>query len=70
VEGINSYRDLRVWQDAMTLAAACYELTKAFPKEEMFGLSSQMRRSAASIAANIAEGHGREQTAPSFNFCG
>ena len=59
---INSYRDLRVWQDAMTLATDCYRLTREFPKEETFGLSSQIRRSAASIAANIAEGHGREQT--------
>jgi four helix bundle protein len=46
----------------MTLATDCYRLTRDFPKEETFGLSSQIRRSAASIAANIAEGHGREQT--------
>jgi four helix bundle protein len=59
---VSSYRDLRVWQDAMKLAVACYELTRAFPKEEMFGMVSQIRRSSASIAANIAEGHGREQT--------
>ena len=59
---IKSYRDLRVWQESMTLAVECYQLTRAFPKEEMFGLSSQIRRSAASIPANIAEGHGRENT--------
>jgi len=59
---IKSYRDLRVWQDAMALAEASYRLTRGFPKEEMFGLSSQIRRAAASIAANIAEGHGRENT--------
>jgi four helix bundle protein len=59
---VNSYRDLRVWQDAMTLAVDCYALTRAFPKEETFGMTSQIRRSASSIAANIAEGHGREQT--------
>ena len=59
---IKSYRDLRVWQEFMALAAECYRLTCAFPKEEMFGLSSQIRRSAASIPANIAEGHGREHT--------
>jgi four helix bundle protein len=46
----------------MTLAVACYTLTSAFPKEETFGKASQIRRSAASIAANIAEGQGREQT--------
>jgi four helix bundle protein len=59
---IKSYRDLRVWQDALTLAASCYRLTHNFPKEEMFGLTSQIRRSVASIPANIAEGHGREST--------
>jgi four helix bundle protein len=59
---INSYRDLRVWQDSMALAEACYQLTRAFPKEEMFGMTSQIRRSAASVPANIAEGHGRENT--------
>ena len=52
----------------MTLAAACYELTREFPKEEMFGMSSQIRRSAASIAANIAEGHGRELTRPFIQY--
>jgi four helix bundle protein len=59
---INTFRDLRIWQDAMSLAEDCYRLTRAFPKEEMFGLTSQIRRSAASIPANIAEGHGREHT--------
>ena len=59
---INSYRDLQVWQRAMTLAESCYLLTGSFPREEMFGLTSQIRRSAASIPANIAEGHGRENT--------
>jgi four helix bundle protein len=59
---IKSYRDLRVWRDAMTLAESCYQLTRAFPKEEMFGLTAQIRRAAASIPANVAEGHGRENT--------
>jgi four helix bundle protein len=59
---INSYRDLRVWQDAMTLAESCYRLTRQFPRDELFGLTSQIRRAAGSIPANIAEGHGRENT--------
>ena len=59
---INSYRDLRVWQDAMTPAEACYRLTRRFPRDELFGLTSQIRRAASSVPANIAEGHGRENT--------
>jgi four helix bundle protein len=65
---IDSYRDLRVWQEAMTLAELAYTLTRSFPKEEMFGMVSQIRRSAVSIAANIAEGHGRESTPYFVNF--
>ena len=57
-----SYRDLVVWQTAMALAVDCYQLTRNFPRDEMFGLTSQIRRAAASIPANIAEGHGRENT--------
>ncbi len=59
---INSYRDLKVWQSAMALAEACYRPTAAFPREEMFGLTSPIRRAAASVPANIAEGLGREHT--------
>jgi four helix bundle protein len=58
---IRDYRDLIVWQEAMDIAADVYLLTRAFPREEMFGMTSQMRRSAASIPANIAEGFGRAQ---------
>ena len=46
----------------MALAESCYRLSRGFPKEEMFGLTSQIRRSCASVPANIAEGHGRENT--------
>ena len=64
---ISSYRDLRVWQKAMSLAEECYALTRQFPREEMFGQTFQIRRAAVSIAANIAEGHGREGRG-SINF--
>ncbi|OJT99146.1 MAG: hypothetical protein BGN83_18165 [Rhizobium sp. 63-7] len=57
---INSYRDLKVWQFAIDISVACYEATRPFPKEELYGLTSQIRRSATSVAANIAEGYGRE----------
>jgi four helix bundle protein len=67
-ERVNSYQDLRVWQDAIALAEACYLLTKGFPREEMFGLTSQIRRAATSIAANIAEGYGRENTGSFIQF--
>ena len=57
---IQSYRDLVVWQEAMNLAEACYRLTLQLPKEELYALSSQIRRSSGSVAANIAEGYGRD----------
>jgi len=57
---INSYKDLIVWQQAMDLAVNTYSLTKTWPKEELYGLTSQIRRSATSIPANIAEGYGRD----------
>ena len=54
------YRELRVWQKAMELMIEVYRLTDRLPKREMFGLTSQLRRAAISIPANIAEGDGRE----------
>jgi len=57
---INSCRDLVVWQEAMNLAESTYRLTAKFPKEETYGLTSQLRRSGASVPANIAEGYGRD----------
>lgn len=56
---INSYKDLIVWQKAMELVKSIYELTTHFPKEEIYGLSSQMKRSSISIPSNIAEGRRR-----------
>jgi four helix bundle protein len=56
---VRSYRDLEVWQKAMDLVEECYGLTREFPAAEMYGLSSQLQRSAVSVAANIAEGRER-----------
>lgn len=56
----NSYKNLIVWQKSMELATAIYEMTEGFPKEEVYGLTSQMRRSAISIPSNIAEGKNRK----------
>ncbi len=54
-----SYRDLRVWQRAMDLVVSVYCATQEFPREELYGLTSQMRRASVSIPSNIAEGKGR-----------
>ena len=56
---INSYRELLVWQKAMTLVVLIYKLTDTFPKTEIYGLTSQMRRCSLSIPSNIAEGYNR-----------
>ncbi len=54
---ITSYRDLEAWQLGMDLAEAVYGLTRTFPREELFGLTLQLRRAAVSIPSNVAEGH-------------
>lgn len=56
---VKSYQELLVWQKGMTLVKAVYELTSEFPREESYGLTSQMRRAAVSIPSNIAEGRSR-----------
>ena len=58
----HSHRNLRVWQRGVALAEAVYEATTRFPPSEAFGLTSQMRRAAVSVPANIAEGHARGTT--------
>ena len=59
---VKSYRDLLVWQKGIALADIVYAETKTFPKEELYGMTIQVRRAAASIPSNIAEGWGREST--------
>ena len=65
---INTYRDLQVWQKSMNLAFSIYENVKELPKEEIYGLSTQMRRAAVSIPSNIAEGHQRSSTKEYIHF--
>lgn len=65
---ISSYRDLLIWKAAMDLATDCYRATGDFPKTEIYGLTSQIRRAAGSVPANIAEGHGRELTGAFIQF--
>lgn len=55
----NGFRDLLVWQQAMDLAVECHKITQSFPREELYGLTSQIRKAADSVPANIAEGSGR-----------
>ena len=65
---IQSYRDLKVWQEGMNLVETCYRVTKTFPKEETYGMTSQIRRAAVSIPANIAEGYGRKTRGEYIQF--
>ena len=67
---MNNYKDLKIWQKAVDLSVKVYELTKGFPKDEMYGLTSQMRRCSVSIASNIAEGSGRNSKKDFNNFLG
>jgi four helix bundle protein len=65
---VKSYRELTVWQKSIALAERIYVASKAFPKEESFGLTSQMRRAAVSVPSNIAEGAAREGTGEFLQF--
>lgn len=65
---VKSYEDLIVWQKGKVLAVEIYRISKLFPKEELYGMTSQLRRSSVSIPSNIAEGHGRSSTAEFVRF--
>ena len=67
---IRSFRDLTVWHRSIQLCVAVYEYSRAFPSYELYGLRSQMRRAAVSIASNIAEGSGRRSTGEFIQFLG
>lgn len=63
------FMELSTWQEAHKLTLAVYQVTRSWPKEEVFGLTSQIRRSVSSIGANISEGHGRFSNPEFHHFC-
>ena len=65
---INSYKDLIVWQKSLDLTVEIYKLSSLFPKEEVYGLTSQIRRASCSVSLNIAEGFGRNTTKSYVSF--
>lgn len=65
---IRSFKDLDVWQMGMSLAEDCYRVTMGFPRDEIYGMTAQIRRASVSDPANIAEGHGRESTGAFVQF--
>lgn len=65
---VSSYKELLIWQKGMDITEKVYILSNDFPKDEVFALTNQMRRSAVSVASNIAEGYGRKSTASNVHF--
>ena len=65
---LRNYKELKVWQKSYRLCLEIYKITKRFPKEERYGLTSQIRRSAVSVPSNIAEGYGRKTTPEYIRF--
>jgi len=66
---VRDFQQLKVWQKAHKLTLAIYKITASFPREELYGLTSQLRRCAASVPANLAEGCGREGDGELGRFC-
>ena len=67
---VRSFRDLVIWQKALVLAEEVYQATRKFPKQEIYGLTSQMCCAAVSVASNIAEGHARQSRGEFLHFLG
>jgi len=67
---MKGYRDLIAWQQAMELVLEIYRVTRSFPKEELYGLTNQLRRAAVSVPSNLAEGHGRNSRKEFHHFVG
>ena len=65
---METHKDLRVWQQSIEMVTSIYKMTKAFPKDELFGLVSQMRRAAVSVPSNIAEGYARGTDKEKLHF--
>ncbi len=65
---LKSFKELKVWQKSYKVCLDIYKTTKGFPREELYGLSSQVRRAAVSVPSNIAEGYGRKTT-PDYIRC-
>ena len=65
---METHKDLRVWQHSMEMVTSIYQMTKTFPKEELFGLVSQIRRAAVSVPSNIAEGYARGSEREKLHF--
>ncbi len=68
MSNIKSFQDLNIWKESHQLALESYKITNNFPKEEIYGLTSQLRRASVSIPSNIAEGMGRNTTKELLNF--
>jgi four helix bundle protein len=67
---VKSYRELRVWQQSVDFCVKVYQVTSIFPKEELYGLTSQIRRASVSVPSNIAEGQARNTTGEFSQFLG
>ncbi|MEB3215661.1 MAG: four helix bundle protein [Nostocales cyanobacterium 94392] len=65
---VSDFKDLKIWQKGIDIAENCYFLTKSFPRDELYGMVQQIRTSAVSIPANIAEGYGRRYTGEYIRF--